>query len=66
MKTGSILGFHVTSKKAKIKNFEFSSASGVRAGNLKRRLGVDITNILQQHNEFNDNSNVDLYYYLVA
>ena len=33
----------------------------VRAGHLKRRLGVDITKILQQHNEFNDNSDVYLY-----
>ena len=27
----------------------------VRAGHLKRQLGEDTTNILQQHNEFNDN-----------
>ena len=32
----------------------------VRAGHLTRRLGIHITNLLQQHNEFNDNSKVDL------
>ena len=50
----------------------------VQAGHIKRRLGVEITNILQQHNEFNDNvgnrwtlsqpamSTFHLYYYLAS
>ena len=39
----------------------------VQGGHLKRRLGVDITNILQRHNKFNNNSNADLLSdYLVA
>ena len=32
--------------------FSFLFIGTVRAGHLKRRLGVDITNIIQQHNEF--------------
>ena len=33
----------------------FNFKKVVRAGHLKRQLGEDTTNILQQHNEFNDN-----------
>jgi len=50
----------------------------VQAGHMKQRLGIDITNILQQHNKCNDivgdhwtlsqpaMSTFHLYYYLVA
>ena len=63
---------------AKYSNLVAHIDSSVRAGHLKRRLGINITNILQQHNEFNDNagdhwtlsqptmSTFHLFYYLVA